>query len=690
MTRLPNPAALPGAATLLSLALSAGLVPSQTRGPTCPDNIVQNADFAAGLVPGSMPGASVANWTLLTNTPQVVTDTCSGPPGAIQMWGNKVVGESVQQTLATTIVAGRKYRVSVCYRWLDNGNPVLPKYVRFRLCASGTAPAAYPPASTYSVIGTTPNTSSTSWISYTLPDWTAPSNASFLTLNPENDSSVNHGDFVSWGQIDDICIREVDTCPGNVVRNSDFSSGLVPGSMPAGSVASWSVLTNTPQVVTDTCTGAPGAIQMWGNLVVGESIKQTLSTPIVAGRTYQISICYRWLDAGNPVLPKYVRFRLCASGAAPTVYPATSSYDVIGTAPNTSSTTWVKYTFPKWRAPNNASYLTINPENDSTVNHGDFVSWGQIDDICIVDCCPANIVKNADFASGLVFGSMPSASVANWSLLTNTPQVVADTCSGPQGAVQMWGNLVVGESIQQTLSTPIVAGRKYRVTVCYRWLDNGNPVLPKYVRFRLCATGAAPAAYPPVSTYSVIGSTPNTSSTAWISHTFPTWTAPANATFLTINPENDSTTNHGDFVSWGQIDDICIQDVTKLAAVSVYGAGCLLSQGGTTPTLGSLATLSVYNIPAGSLAGVQLLGGVQNPGFPLDPIGMRGCQLLINPEFASLPFAIPGSSTTMSLDIPNDPNLIGAVLGAQAVTVSPGANTLGVLSSNGVELTLGL
>lgn len=524
--------------------------------PFCPENVVANGDFSDGLIPGSMPGGAVDQWSLLTQSPQVVTDGCAAP-GAMQMWGNQVVGESIQQQLpGGGFIAGKTYRISVCYRWLDN-NPILPQYVRFRLAAASSAPGNYPPPGGYAVIGITPNTSSTFWTSYTFPDWTPTTNAAWITVNPENDSFANDGNFVSWGQIDDICIQEVG-CDG--VANGDFTDGLVPGSMPGGgAVDQWSQLTQTPQVVTDGCE-APGAMQMWGNQVVGESIKQSLpGLGFQAGRTYRVTVCYRWLD-NNPILPQYVRFRLAASGPAPTSYPPVGGYAVIGVTPNTSNTNWTTYTFPDWTPTSNAYWITVNPENDSFANDGNFVSWGQIDDICIEEL-PCAKVSNPHFTEGLIPGSMPIGAVDDWSVLTASPQVVTDGC-GESGALQMWGNLVVGESVQQTLpGVGFQAGHTYSVSVCYRWLDN-NPNLPQYVRMRLSAPTSAPAAYPPVGGYPVIGITPNTSNTNWTTYTFPNWTCTANSSYITINPENDSSANDGNFVSWGLIDDICIQDVT--------------------------------------------------------------------------------------------------------------------------------
>jgi hypothetical protein len=191
---------------------------------TCLNNLVSNGNYTAGLVYGSMPAASVTDWTLLTQSPQVVDDGC-GDIGSIQMWGNLVVGESVKQLLpGVGFEAGKQYRVTVCYRWLDTANPVIPTYVRFRLTAAGGLPTSYPPTSSYDLIGSTPNTSSSNWISYTFPIWTAPNNASWLTVNPENDESLNHGDHVSWGRIDDICIELVDP-----VTSENASWGLIKG-----------------------------------------------------------------------------------------------------------------------------------------------------------------------------------------------------------------------------------------------------------------------------------------------------------------------------------------------------------------------------------------------------------------------------------------------------------------------------
>jgi len=121
----------------------------------------------------------------------------------------------------------------------------------------------------------------------------------------------------------------------------------------------------------------------------------------------------------------------------------------------------------------------------------------------------------------------------------------------------MWGNKTVGEGIKQTVN--IQAGHTYKLSACVR-VDTSNPVLPNYVRFNVRAwppggaityTGTAP----------VIGLTGNITATTWTPVTLPNWTAHANLDTITINPENDNTANDGNTVSWGWIDNVCLQEV---------------------------------------------------------------------------------------------------------------------------------
>ncbi|MFG0319467.1 MAG: hypothetical protein ACF8XB_19510, partial [Planctomycetota bacterium JB042] len=221
---------------------------------------------------------------------------------------------------------------------------------------------------------------------------------------------------------------------------------------------------------------------------------------------------------------------------------------------------------------------------------------GQIDDVCIVEVppCPTP-VQNGGFTEGLVPGSMPSASVAGWSLSSGSPQVVDTMGCEDVGYVQMWGNQAVGEAIQQSVT--FKKNHTYRPKLCYRWHD-ANPNLPPYVRIRLDAS-IGPKTYGacPPATCSTIGVTPNTSSTAWLPLTLADWVAPKTFDTLTINPENDSTANDGNLVSWGHVDDVCITDVSRCRWV-VIGAGL--------PGIQGIPVLSGENcVQAGNTISIQ-------------------------------------------------------------------------------------
>jgi PKD repeat protein len=174
--------------------------------------------------------------------------------------------------------------------------------------------------------------------------------------------------------------------------------------------------------------------------------------------------------------------------------------------------------------------------------------------------CPGNLIQNGDFSTGVVAvgnGNFPPSTVPNWSTAFGTPQIVASMGCGNLNFVKMWGNQTVGEGIKQTVN--IQAGHTYRLSACVR-VDTSNPVLPNYVRFNVRAwsnpnaityTGAAP----------VIGLTGNITATTWTPVTLANWTAPANLNTITINPENDNTDDDGNTVSWGWIDNVCLQEV---------------------------------------------------------------------------------------------------------------------------------
>ena len=200
-------------ALLLPLFLILGYLAFQTSSSAqtgCPGNLLQNGDFATGVVAvgnGNFPPSTVPNWSPAFGSPQIVASMGCGTSNFVKMWGNKVVGEGIKQTL--NIQAGHTYKLSACVR-VDTTNPILPKYVRFNVRASNGPLSTYTAAAP--VIGLTGNITATTWTPVTLANWTAPAtpaNLDTITINPENDNTANDGNTVSWGWIDNVCLQEV-------------------------------------------------------------------------------------------------------------------------------------------------------------------------------------------------------------------------------------------------------------------------------------------------------------------------------------------------------------------------------------------------------------------------------------------------------------------------------------------------
>lgn len=209
----------------------------------------------------------------------------------------------------------------------------------------------------------------------------------------------------------------------NLLRNGSFSFGLNPatgGTMPGASLAGWSAAFGTPQIGSGPgCGGNPGAIGLWGNQIVGEAIQQTLSKPLVPGHTYKLSGCARWVSSAPPT-PQYVRFRVRASTGPLATYNQ-NAVD-IGTfgnstntppvaAPGITSQAWTEIALADWTAPATTSLntITVSPINDSAIDDGDLVSFGQIDSLCLQDPRQACVRPNPDFALTAVSPSTSSS-----------------------------------------------------------------------------------------------------------------------------------------------------------------------------------------------------------------------------------------------------------------------------------------
>jgi hypothetical protein len=107
------------------------------------------------------------------------------------------------------------------------------------------------------------------------------------------------------------------------------------------------------------------------------------------------------------------------------------------------------------------------------------------------------------------------------------------------------------------------------------------------------------------------------------------------------------------------------------------------------PVVGSTVNLNTANVPANSGIGAVILSYTQhNPGLDLTGLGMAGCRQYVGLDATR--FFFPSSGTgTVPLAVPNNPALSGLHLFTQSAAFSSGANVLGVVSSNGVDLRVG-
>jgi hypothetical protein len=114
----------------------------------------------------------------------------------------------------------------------------------------------------------------------------------------------------------------------------------------------------------------------------------------------------------------------------------------------------------------------------------------------------------------------------------------------------------------------------------------------------------------------------------------------------------------------------------------------LAAQAGSRPALGSTFTMEVTQ-NAGAVIGLMVLGVTNfSPGIPLDGIGMEGCELYASLDVL-LTFVLSGPPTPYGFAIANNTALLGATFYAQAATLTPGLNTLGIASSNGLGALVG-
>ncbi|MBL8751411.1 MAG: hypothetical protein JNK78_19805 [Planctomycetes bacterium] len=133
---------------------------------------------------------------------------------------------------------------------------------------------------------------------------------------------------------------------------------------------------------------------------------------------------------------------------------------------------------------------------------------------------------------------------------------------------------------------------------------------------------------------------------------------------------------------------------TVIATAQVYGTACgspaitLVPHTGSRPILGHTQISDINHAFFGFAA---VIWGVTGQALPLDFMGIDGCTLWSGAEGEIGSFCPSTSFTTAqhSFSIPFDATLIGVHVYLQAWTAAPGFNTMGIATSNGVELVIG-
>lgn len=136
------------------------------------------------------------------------------------------------------------------------------------------------------------------------------------------------------------------------------------------------------------------------------------------------------------------------------------------------------------------------------------------------------------------------------------------------------------------------------------------------------------------------------------------------------------------------------------AGVTFFASGCagalgvptLVPDGLDRPLLGTSAGITLGNLEQG--VGFLVLGFSATQG-PLGPLpqdlglfGAPGCNLHVSPDFSSLLLGV-GTSATWSLVLPNAPALAGLRFFAQGLSLAPGSNALGGVTSDAAVIQVG-
>ena len=175
------------------------------------------------------------------------------------------------------------------------------------------------------------------------------------------------------------------TCPNNLLTNGSFPTNI----------SSWSQIYTPQYVSSDGAPGSLGAVQMWGNQVVGEGIEQAVN--FQSGCTYDISFDAKYLAINALTLNPQIRLRATtASGVINFGNYNNPLATQIRTEPLTANWTTTNFL---WTAPASPplTRFVVTVWNNSSVSLPAQTSWLRADNFCIAKkSCPV-AVKCGDF-----------------------------------------------------------------------------------------------------------------------------------------------------------------------------------------------------------------------------------------------------------------------------------------------------
>jgi hypothetical protein len=227
----------------------------------CNNNILKDGGFEnlTNVSGGSDISTASAPWKPNTYSPQWSPNLSCCNKGMVSM---------------LSIVSGLTYTIKVTARFANATS--LSSFVRLRIAAFiGTGTTSYNPPV---VMGITPNITSTSCTTFTLT-WTATANYNSIQLHPENDYSQNDGAYVSWIQLDNICIEESCAIPDEKCN-------------PAFAASTFTVNSQCNVVVNVNPSVTAGAQHYWGLAGasgIGDNTPIPLST-ILSGGSFGLGV----------------------------------------------------------------------------------------------------------------------------------------------------------------------------------------------------------------------------------------------------------------------------------------------------------------------------------------------------------------------------------------------------------------